>query len=194
MDDGKNSVASRWQRQPPLKTNFYLCFTNEKLEHMFNPLFPLQRANLLLLCWVNLFPSILSKHLSYCVSIIHMLIYSILFPVFLCLVWCFYLREYMFESYLWLWRDCYDWACGFCYISSDIKGSNRNISVICSLFSDQEQRFAITNHDLPCASLLWFPLLIASQVIWREIAIYYDLCLGKCDACCPYFVYRHFTP
>jgi hypothetical protein len=42
----------------------------------------------------------------------------------------------------------------FCFESSDIKGFDRNISIICSLFSDQEQRFAITNHDLPCASLL----------------------------------------
>jgi hypothetical protein len=28
--------------------------------------------------------------------------YSILFPVFLCFVRCFYLKEYIFESYLWL--------------------------------------------------------------------------------------------
>jgi hypothetical protein len=82
----------------------------------------------------------------------------------------------------------------FCFVSSNIKGSDQNISIVCSLFSDQEQRFAITNHDLPCASLLWFLLLIASQIICREVAVYYDLCLGKCDASCPYFVYRHFTP
>jgi hypothetical protein len=154
---------------------------------MFNPCFPLRRANLLLLCWVNLFPSILSKHLSCCVSIIHMLIYSILFPVFLCLVWCFYLKEYILAIY-----DCKEIVMiehvVFCYIISDIKGSDRNISVFCSLISDPEQRFAITNHDLPCASLLWFPLLIASQIIWREVAVYYDLCIGKCDASCPYFV------
>ena len=31
MEDSKNPIASRWQRQPPLKINFYLCFTNEKL-------------------------------------------------------------------------------------------------------------------------------------------------------------------
>jgi hypothetical protein len=42
----------------------------------------------------------------------------------------------------------------FCFVSFDIKGSDRNISTICSLFSDQEQRFAITNHDLACALLL----------------------------------------
>jgi hypothetical protein len=42
----------------------------------------------------------------------------------------------------------------FCFVSFDIKGSDQNISIICSLFSEQEQRFAITNHDLPCASLL----------------------------------------
>jgi hypothetical protein len=161
---------------------------------MFNLCFPLWRAYLLLLCSVNLFPTISSKHLSCCVSTIHMLIYSIIFHVFLCLVCSLYLKEYTFESYLWLRRDCYDWACGFCFVSSDIKGSDWNISIICSLLSDQEQRFAITNHDLPCASLLWFPLLIASQVIWREVAIYFDLCLGKCDASCLYFVYRHFTP
>jgi hypothetical protein len=31
MEDSKNLIASRWQEQPPLKTIFYLCFTNEKL-------------------------------------------------------------------------------------------------------------------------------------------------------------------
>jgi hypothetical protein len=45
-----------------------------------------------------------------------------------------------------------------------------------------------------CIFSLWFPLLIASQVIWREVVVYYDLCLGKFDASCPYFVYRHITP
>jgi hypothetical protein len=49
-------------------------------------------------------------------------------------------------------RDCYDWACDFCFVSSD-----QNISTIYSLFSDQEQRFAITNHDLPYVPYLWFP-------------------------------------
>jgi hypothetical protein len=31
MEDSKNPIACRWQEQPPLKTIFYLCFTNEKL-------------------------------------------------------------------------------------------------------------------------------------------------------------------
>jgi hypothetical protein len=31
MEDIKNSVASRWQNQPPLKITFYLYFANEKL-------------------------------------------------------------------------------------------------------------------------------------------------------------------
>jgi hypothetical protein len=31
MEDSKNPIASCSQEQPPLKTNFYLCFTNEKL-------------------------------------------------------------------------------------------------------------------------------------------------------------------
>jgi hypothetical protein len=31
MEDSKNPIASRWQEKPPLKTNFSLCFTNEKL-------------------------------------------------------------------------------------------------------------------------------------------------------------------
>jgi hypothetical protein len=31
MEDKKYSIASHWQEQPPLKTIFYLCFTNEKL-------------------------------------------------------------------------------------------------------------------------------------------------------------------
>jgi hypothetical protein len=56
MEDSKNPIASRWQRQPPLKTKFLSpCFTNEKLKHMFNPCFPLRRAFLLLLCWVSTF-------------------------------------------------------------------------------------------------------------------------------------------
>jgi hypothetical protein len=29
MEDSKNPIASHWQEQPPLKTNFYLYFTNE---------------------------------------------------------------------------------------------------------------------------------------------------------------------
>jgi hypothetical protein len=32
MEDSKNPIASRWQRQPLLKTQFLsICFTNEKL-------------------------------------------------------------------------------------------------------------------------------------------------------------------
>jgi hypothetical protein len=31
MEDNKYPIASRWQEQPPLKTFFYLYFTNEKL-------------------------------------------------------------------------------------------------------------------------------------------------------------------
>jgi hypothetical protein len=32
MEDSKNPIASRWQRQPPLKIQFLsLCFTNEKI-------------------------------------------------------------------------------------------------------------------------------------------------------------------
>jgi hypothetical protein len=32
MEDSKNPIVSRWQKQPPLKTNFLsLYFTNEKL-------------------------------------------------------------------------------------------------------------------------------------------------------------------
>jgi hypothetical protein len=30
IQDSKNPIASRWQEQPPLKTKFSLCFTNEK--------------------------------------------------------------------------------------------------------------------------------------------------------------------
>jgi hypothetical protein len=105
----------------------------------------------------------------------------------------------LFSERIYLWKlsmiakSLLRWAYGFCYISSVIKGPVQKISIVCSLFSDQERRFAITNHNLRCASLLWFPFLIASLVIWREVADYYDLCLCKCDASCPYFVYRHFT-
>jgi hypothetical protein len=31
MEDSKNPIASRWLEQSPLKTNFYLCFTNKKV-------------------------------------------------------------------------------------------------------------------------------------------------------------------
>jgi hypothetical protein len=31
MEDSKNPIASRWQEQPPLKTNVSLYFTNEKV-------------------------------------------------------------------------------------------------------------------------------------------------------------------
>jgi hypothetical protein len=56
MEDGKNPIASRWQRQPLLKTQFLsLCFINEKLYHMFSHCFPLRRAFLLFLCWVTTF-------------------------------------------------------------------------------------------------------------------------------------------
>jgi hypothetical protein len=44
MEDSKNPIASRWQEQPPLKTIFYLCFTNEKLQHMLNPCFRLRKG------------------------------------------------------------------------------------------------------------------------------------------------------
>jgi hypothetical protein len=52
------------------------------------------------------------------------------------------------------------------------KGSDRNISTIGLLFSDQEQRFAITNHDFICAPLLW--LLFSLQVKlykWKLLSI-----------------------
>jgi hypothetical protein len=49
---------------------------------------------------VNLFSSISSKHLSCYVSLIHMLIHSIMFTNFFCLVQRFYLKEYIFESFL----------------------------------------------------------------------------------------------
>jgi hypothetical protein len=31
MEDNKNTVAIRWQKQPPLKIKFSLSFTNKKL-------------------------------------------------------------------------------------------------------------------------------------------------------------------
>jgi hypothetical protein len=31
MEDSKNPIASRWQRQPPLKTNFYLSVLQMKI-------------------------------------------------------------------------------------------------------------------------------------------------------------------
>jgi hypothetical protein len=61
MEDNKNPIAIQWQEQPPLKTIFYLYFTNEKLKHMLNPFFPL---------WKGLsFTFMLSLHLlSLCID------------------------------------------------------------------------------------------------------------------------------
>jgi hypothetical protein len=140
---------------------------------MFNPCFPLRRACLLLLCWVNLFPSILSKHLNYYVSLIHMLICSIMFTIFLCLVQCIYLKEYIFESFLWLWRDCYDWVCDFCFISSDIKRLHSKYKY--NSFIVLWPRIKVCHHQS------WFTLCIFIVIPFAYCKSNYMK--GSCDAC-----------
>jgi hypothetical protein len=49
------------------------------------------------------------------------------------------------------------------------KGSDRNISTICLLFSDQEQRFVITNHDFLCPPLLWFFCSLQVKIYKRKL-------------------------
>jgi hypothetical protein len=101
--------------------------------------------------------------------------------------------------YLWklsmIAKSLLRWAYGFCYISSVSKRLRSRLSTVCSLFSDQEQRFAITNHDLPCASLFVIPFSYYKSLLYEGKLLSIITCaLVKCDASCPYFVYRHFTP
>jgi hypothetical protein len=84
---------------------------------MFNPCFPLQRAYLLVLCWVNLFPSISSKHLNCYVSFIHMLIRLIMFTILLVLYNAF-VRRNIFLKAFYECKSLFCWAYSLCYISS----------------------------------------------------------------------------
>jgi hypothetical protein len=56
MEDSKNPIFSRWQKQPPLKTNFYLSILQMKSSSTCLITASLcERAFLLLLCWVTTF-------------------------------------------------------------------------------------------------------------------------------------------
>jgi hypothetical protein len=193
MEDIKNSAASCWQRQPPLKMTFTSVLQMKSSSTCLipaslceGPIFyfyvestysPLSQASI----WVVMFHSSICWFVQSC-FLSSFVLYDAFIWKNISLKAIYDYKEFVSLS---MWFLLY-W---FCY-----KRLRSKISTVCSLFSDQEHRFAITNHDLPCASLLWFPLPIASLVIWRKVAVYYDLWLGKCDASCPYFVYRHFTP
>jgi hypothetical protein len=83
MEDSKNSVASRRQRQPPLKTTFTSVL---QMKSSSTCLIPASLYEGPIFYFYVEFPSISSKHLSCYVSFIHMMICSIMFTVFLCLV------------------------------------------------------------------------------------------------------------
>jgi hypothetical protein len=162
MEDGKNSVTSRWQKQSPLKIIFISVL---QIKSSSTCLIPAS------LCEGPIF---------------YFYVESTYFPLSQAIIWvvvfqpsiCWFIQSCFLSSFVcydaFIWKnisfkainDCKEIVMIehviFCFVSSDIKGSDRNISTVCSLFSDQEQRFAIINHDLPCAPLLWFPLLIAS--------------------------------
>jgi hypothetical protein len=162
---------------------------------MFNPCFPLRRAYLLLFMLSQPIPLYLKQAfelLCFTHPYIDPFNHVYYLPLF---------STMLLSKGIYLWKlsmiakSLFCWAYGFCYISSVIKRLRLKISIVCSLFSDQELRFAITNYDLPCASLFVISFyLLQVYIIWREVAVYYNLCLGECDASCPYFVYWHFTP
>ena len=60
------------------------------------------------------------------------------------------------------------WAYSFCYISSVLKkGLRSKERIACSLFSDQELRFAITNYNLLCASLYVIPFTYCKSISYK---------------------------
>jgi hypothetical protein len=136
MEDIKNSVASRWQKQPPLKTTFTsakgLSFTFMLSQPI--PLYLKQAFELL--CFTHPY-----------VDPFDHVYYLPLFSIML-------LSD---GIYLWklsmITKSLSCWAYSFCYISSILKRLHSKERIVCSLFSDQELRFAITNYSLPYASL-----------------------------------------
>ena len=97
----------RWQQQTSLKTLFlYSLYDFKNLKALAYDLIPASLCEGPLFNFyvesVNLFPSISSKHLSCCDSIIYMLIFAIMSFMFPCLAQRFYLNEYNFGSYQWL--------------------------------------------------------------------------------------------
>ena len=142
---------------------------------------------------VNLFPYVSSKHLSCCDPTIYLLIYSTMSFILPCLAQCFYLNEYNFESFQWLQGGCYDWACNFCNISSNIKTLLERWvqSVNCSLTKNK-----VWHHQLwfSLCTFIVTPFTCCNLSYMRGRCYINDLCIDKCDASCLYFFYRLFTP
>ena len=121
-EDIKNPVASRWQKQPPLENNFYLCLQMKISSTCLIPASLCEGPIFYFLCWVNLFPSISSKNLSCYVSLIHILIHLIMFTIFLVLYNAFVWRNISLKAF-YECKSLFCWAYGLCYISSVLKGS-----------------------------------------------------------------------
>ena len=128
--------------------------------------FPLRRVYLLLLCWVSLFPSISSKHLSCYVSFIHMLIRLIMFTIFLVLYNAFVWRNISLKA-VFECKSLFRWAYSLCYISSVLKGSVLKERTACSSFFDQELRFAIANYIYLVHLYMWFPFTYCKSISYK---------------------------
>jgi hypothetical protein len=165
MEDIKNSIASRWQKQPLLKTIFFTSVLQMKSSSIClipaslceGPIFNF---------YVELTYSLLSQA-SIWVVMFHSFIY---WSVLSCLLSSLFCTMLLSEG-ISLWKlsmiakSLFRWAYGFCYISSILKKLHSKASIVCSLFSDQELRFAITNYSLLCASLFVIPYYLLQVYI-----------------------------
>jgi hypothetical protein len=64
-------------------------------------------------------------------------------------------------------KSLFRWAYGFCYISSVLKRLHSKASIVYSLFSDQELRFATTNYSLLCASFYVIPFTYCKSILCK---------------------------
>jgi hypothetical protein len=102
MEDSKNSVASRWQEQPPLKTIFISVLWMKSSSTWLIPTSLCKGPIFLLLCWVNLFSLYLKQAFELLwsnhpyVDLFNHVYYLPLFSMM------FLSDEYIFGSYLWL--------------------------------------------------------------------------------------------
>jgi hypothetical protein len=55
----------------------------------------------------------------------------------------------------------------FAILALFLKGLHSKASIVCSLFSDQELRFAITNYNLLCASLYVIPFTYCKSILYK---------------------------
>jgi hypothetical protein len=122
---------------------------------MINPCFPLRRSYLFTFMLSQPIPLYLKQAFELLwsnhpyVDLFNHVFYPSLFSTMLLSKWIYLWKLSMIVKRL-LWLSML-----FLQYKLWYKGSDRNISTICLLFSDQEQRFAIANHDFLCAPLLW---------------------------------------